>query len=192
MTRNVLNTGGNRGLGLGLVEAYLNKPDTHVFATVRNPSDPTSEPLTSLSKGENSSSTILQLEAGNGEDYSTLAKFLNQDHNINELHLVIANAGVVNVVNTVVQSSVSQFLAHFQINAMGPPPSLPIPSPHASRRSQIHYENEDLVVFPMDPAWVKTDMGLAGADAFGSEGEKIDELLITTQESVDGTRTEAN
>ncbi|KAM3414325.1 hypothetical protein BST61_g10972 [Cercospora zeina] len=223
MARNVLITGGNRGLGRGLVEAYLNKPDTHVFATVRNPSDSTSEPLASLPKGENSSLTVLKLEAGNAEDYPALAKSLTQDHNINELHLVIANAGIANVVNPVVQASVSDFLSHFQINAMGPlllfqslrpflhqgAKFVPISSKGASFAfleefnvpnveygtskaalnfitQKIHYENEDLVIFPMDPAWVTTDMGLAGAQAFGLKEENIGELLITTQESVDG------
>jgi len=46
---------------------------------------------------------------------------------------------------------------------------------------KIHLENLDLVAFPVDPGWVQTDMGNAGAKAFGFEKAEI-----TVEESVSG------
>lgn len=33
----------------------------------------------------------------------------------------------------------------------------------------MHFEHKDLVAFTMDPGWVQTEMGNAGARAFGME-----------------------
>ena len=50
---------------------------------------------------------------------------------------------------------------------------------------KMHTENEDLVIFPLDPGWVQTEMGINGAVMLGF-GDKVDEMLITTDVSVEG------
>lgn len=211
------------GLGRGLVESYLNFPNTHVFATVRNPSDASSESLNSLPKAENSSITLLKLEAANEQDYPALAQSLSQDHDVQELHLIIANAAIGKVASAIKDAKTVDFLENFQINTLGPlllfqhlRPLLASGAkfvPISSKGGSIKYldefsvpnaeygtskialnyltrkmslENEDLVVFPLDPGFVQTDMGLAGAKAFGMNEQQIADMLITTKESVDG------
>jgi len=46
---------------------------------------------------------------------------------------------------------------------------------------KIHFENPDLIAFPINPGWVKTDMGNAGAVAAG-----MAEAPVTLKQSVDG------
>ncbi|KAK5075793.1 hypothetical protein LTR24_009884 [Lithohypha guttulata] len=46
---------------------------------------------------------------------------------------------------------------------------------------KIHQENPNLVVFPIHPGWVQTEMGNTGAQAFG-----LEKASITIEESING------
>ncbi|KAK4936491.1 hypothetical protein LTR10_022654 [Elasticomyces elasticus] len=46
---------------------------------------------------------------------------------------------------------------------------------------KIHQENSSLVVFPIHPGWVQTELGNTGAQAFG-----LEKAFITIEESING------
>lgn len=58
---------------------------------------------------------------------------------------------------------------------------------------KIHYENEWLIAFPINPGWVQTDMGNAGAKANGMEEApvKVEDSASGILNTVDGATREA-
>jgi norsolorinic acid ketoreductase len=64
MTRTVvLITGANRGIGKGLLEIYLLKPDHLVIAANRDPEHPTSKALAKLPTADGTSLLVVKLDA---------------------------------------------------------------------------------------------------------------------------------
>ncbi|KAI5364212.1 Putative short-chain dehydrogenase/reductase SDR, NAD(P)-binding domain superfamily [Septoria linicola] len=225
-SKTILITGANRGLGRGLTTAYLAQPNTHIIATVRNPSDSTSSSLTSLRKAQGSSLTLLQLDVAKETDYPTLVQSLSS-LNITNLDTVIANAAIAQALALAKDVKPADLLSHIQVNVIGPlllfqhllpfltnnnsnssgkfiamsssagsiggQEALPVPtSVYGTSKAalnyivrKMHFENEGLVVLAMEPGWVQTEMGKKGAVELGF-GDRINELLITTEVSVEG------
>ena len=59
----VLITGANRGIGKGLLELYLLKPNHLVIAANRNPEDPTSKALAELPTANGTSLLVVKNDA---------------------------------------------------------------------------------------------------------------------------------
>ncbi|KAJ9495993.1 hypothetical protein H2202_008515 [Exophiala xenobiotica] len=228
-------TGANRGLGKGLVSAYLQKPDNVVIAAVRNPTDSTSLALQDLPKHPSSTLIIVKIESTSETDPALAMAELATKHNITTLDVVIANAGIAQIYPVVVDAKADDMIRHFQVNALGvvflfqavlpllrqtsasaSPNSTPqqqqrrpakfvtmstsaatignqehVPVPNAAYgpskaalnwiTKKIHLENPDIIAFPLDPGWVQTDMGNAGAKAFG-----LEEAPLSVDESIHG------
>jgi Dehydrogenases with different specificities (related to short-chain alcohol dehydrogenases) len=58
----VLITGANRGIGKGILELYLQKPNHTVIAANRDPSHPTSAALADLSKAKGTTLEVIKLD----------------------------------------------------------------------------------------------------------------------------------
>ncbi|KAL4732075.1 hypothetical protein ACLX1H_001082 [Fusarium chlamydosporum] len=111
-------TGGNRGIGLGLVKALLARPNTTVFATVRNDKSQSSleSALHGAPKGNGSTMSIVQL------DFSTA---LTPDHilaafNIDHVDVLINNAAASFQSYPVLEIPVNDLRSSFEINTIGP------------------------------------------------------------------------
>ncbi|KAI1374564.1 NAD(P)-binding protein [Hypoxylon crocopeplum] len=89
----VLISGANRGLGKGLLERYLARPNHTVIAANRNPEHPTSKALDDLPKGADSCLIVIKVDASVETDASEAVKQLIA-RGIDHLDIVIANAGV--------------------------------------------------------------------------------------------------
>ena len=63
MTYNVLISGTNKGIGYDFVAKYLNRPNTTVIATVRDPGSSEADSLRSLPKAEGSSVIVVKIES---------------------------------------------------------------------------------------------------------------------------------
>ncbi|KAK0108493.1 hypothetical protein ONS95_003297 [Cadophora gregata] len=115
-TTNVLITGPNRGIGNGLLKAYLSRPNHIVLAGVRNPS--ASQHLETIPKAANTTLIIVKID---NEDDSTAAaaiSSLKTTHNITKLDLVIANAGILDYYGPVAGTPPAQMARHYQVNVI--------------------------------------------------------------------------
>ncbi|KAK7917541.1 hypothetical protein PG985_011149 [Apiospora marii] len=115
----VLITGANRGLGEGLLQRYLAKPDHIVIAANRNPSHPTSQALASLPTGPGSRLLVVKWDASIDQDAFDAAAELQQKHGIEYLDVVIANAGVSELCPTVADLKLDDLRTHMAPNVYG-------------------------------------------------------------------------
>lgn len=115
-TTTVLITGANRGIGKGLVETFLARPDHFVVAAVRDPS--TAGSLSEISAAEGSKLLVLKLDATIEADAAEAVKQMSS-HGIEYLDLVIANAGVVTIYPTVADLKIDDMLTSLKPNVFG-------------------------------------------------------------------------
>ncbi|KAJ9609819.1 hypothetical protein H2200_006148 [Cladophialophora chaetospira] len=219
-------TGGNRGLGLALVEVYLARPHTTVIAAVRDPSSANNKALHDLPKSSSSRLILVKIESSSPTDADEAVKTLQREHGITSLDVVIANAGISNNFPPVHEAQAKNMLEHYTVNvigvvylfravrpllleavskgkepkfvtmsssagSIGAQERAPIPnSAYGPSKAglnwitmKIHLENKDLglCAFAMHPGWVQTEMGNAGARAFG-----LEKAEITLDESIPG------
>ncbi|CZT47208.1 related to ketoreductase [Rhynchosporium secalis] len=199
-TTKVLITGPNRGIGNGLLRAYLLLPNHTVIAGVRSPSSPQSLALHSLPKDPQTTLVIVHIDSEDNSTPAAAISRLQNDHKIESLDIVIANAGICEYFGPVSSMPAAELTRHFQVNTIAPlslfsavlplfrnPGSLSADGEKQSKfiliSSAIHLENLGLIAFPVHPGWVQTEMGNKGAEAAGkAEGE----AEITLEESVSG------
>ncbi|QSZ36821.1 hypothetical protein DSL72_006704 [Monilinia vaccinii-corymbosi] len=112
-------TGANRGLGRGLVEALIQRPNTTVIAGVRDLSVPTSKSLFDLPTA--SGSRIIPIVISSTDDLSPsqATQTLQSTHGIKSIDVVIANAGISNYYGPASETPLSEVRAHFEVNTIG-------------------------------------------------------------------------
>jgi norsolorinic acid ketoreductase len=115
----VLITGANRGLGLGLLQRYLAQPNHTVIAGNRDPGHPSSQALSKLPKGEGSKLIVVKIDASIREDAFSAVKQLQNNHGINHIDIVIANAGVSYAWPTVAELKLDDLHGHLGPNVYG-------------------------------------------------------------------------
>ncbi|RDL31965.1 NAD(P)-binding protein [Venustampulla echinocandica] len=118
-------TGANRGIGLGLTASLLLRPNVTVIATVRSASTGTSD-LKNLPLAEGSGLIIALLDVSTTsseeitKSANTLYETLKDEHRIEHVDILIANAGVGFSFNDVMETSLDSILAHVHANTLGP------------------------------------------------------------------------
>ncbi|CAG9945078.1 unnamed protein product [Clonostachys rosea f. rosea IK726] len=112
-------TGANRGIGRGLTASLLQRPSTTVVAAVRDPAK-AKEALESLPRGQDSKIIVIKLDSGVDSDASVAVSRLQKDFGISALDVVIANAGIANDGNTVLNTSPESIRDHFNVNTIAP------------------------------------------------------------------------
>ncbi|RYP57746.1 hypothetical protein DL769_009306 [Monosporascus sp. CRB-8-3] len=90
----VLITGANGGIGKGLLETYLAKPNHPVSAAIRDPNHSTSMALADLPRGEGSSLIVIKLIATLESGAVKAVKELEPRGVVDHLDIVVCNAGV--------------------------------------------------------------------------------------------------
>jgi norsolorinic acid ketoreductase len=89
-------TGANRGIGRGLADIVLKRPDTTLVALVREPEHETSRSLLANENGASNTKVImLPYEAKSETSALDAIKQLKDVHNVTALDVVIANAGAL-------------------------------------------------------------------------------------------------
>ena len=107
------------GIGRGLVEAYLSRPNNIVVAAVRDPSDPTGKSLNDLPKAPSTSLIIVKISSTSETDAADAVKELETAHNIDSLDIVIANAGIAKIFPRVEDAQTADVLEHYHVNVIG-------------------------------------------------------------------------
>ncbi|KAI8808558.1 hypothetical protein BJ742DRAFT_807822 [Cladochytrium replicatum] len=111
-------TGANRGIGLGLAEALLNRPKTTVIAAVRDPAKPSA--LSTLQPTSGSRLITVKIESTSETDPFNAVEELTSRHGITHIDVVIANAGICNNEGPISKVSVKTMRDHWEVNALGP------------------------------------------------------------------------
>lgn len=114
----VLISGANRGIGKGILELYLSKPNHTVIAANRDPNHPSSKALADLPKGEGSSLVLVKVDATVSTDALKAVKQLGSQ-GIDHIDIVIANAGVCYAWPKVSEVKAEDIQGHFVPNVHG-------------------------------------------------------------------------
>ncbi|KXX80209.1 Norsolorinic acid ketoreductase [Madurella mycetomatis] len=115
----ILITGGNRGLGLGLVKKFLSLPNHTVIAANRDPTHSTSQALADLPKGDGSKIIVVKYDATTERDPFDVAKQI-QEQGVTHLDIVVANAAIVKHYPLVKDAQLKEISEHHQVNVLGP------------------------------------------------------------------------
>ncbi|KAF3034349.1 hypothetical protein E8E11_001734 [Didymella keratinophila] len=116
-TTHVLVTGASRGIGKGLVAAYLNSPNTTVMAAVRNTAS--ADSLRSLPKAPGSHLIIIEINVASVDSIERGIASLQADRKIDRLDVVLANAGVAAVSPSLIGISIGDIQPFLDVNAYG-------------------------------------------------------------------------
>lgn len=114
----VLISGANRGLGKGLLDIYVAKPDHTVIAAVRDPSHATAKSLADLPTGPGSRVLVVKADASSESDALAAVKDIEKQ-GIDHLDIVIANAGVAYIFPKVSELKIVDLEAHIVPNVYG-------------------------------------------------------------------------
>ncbi|KAF7595940.1 hypothetical protein BBP40_004086 [Aspergillus hancockii] len=116
----VLIAGANRGIGKGLLAAYLAKAKTTVIATCRDASEQNTKELRSLPRGRYSNLIIVSLSLDTPGSILDAVSQLQGQNFIAKIDIVIANAGICNHWGPLVHMTDSDLVSHLDVNTLGP------------------------------------------------------------------------
>ncbi|KAI5291215.1 hypothetical protein KEM54_005860 [Ascosphaera aggregata] len=115
----VLITGSNRGIGKGLVEAYLRRPNHIILAGVRYMDR--AEMLKDLHKGANSQLIPIQIDSTDFESPQRALGTIRETHGIDRVDVVIANAGMKWLPgHQSSEADLEKMMVHYRTNSVGP------------------------------------------------------------------------
>jgi len=114
----ILISGANRGLGKGLLQLYLAKPNHTVIAANRDPGHATSKALAELPAGPGSRLLVVKTDASVESDPFEAVKQLAAQ-GIDRLDVVIANAGIAYAYPKVSELKIADLQAHITTNVFG-------------------------------------------------------------------------
>ncbi|PQE23360.1 hypothetical protein CJF32_00009410 [Rutstroemia sp. NJR-2017a WRK4] len=118
-SKTYLITGANRGLGRGLTEALLQRPNTTIIAGVRDLTSPTSQSLSTLSTAPGSRVIPVLISSTDDASPFQAIETLRSTHHITHLDIVIANAGISEHYAPASSTSLAEVRSHFNVNAVG-------------------------------------------------------------------------
>lgn len=139
----VLVTGGNRGLGQGMVKRFVAQPNHTVIAAVRDPGHPTSQALSQLPKGQGSGLMVVKYDASIEQDAFDMVKQLQEEHGLDHLDIVVANAGIAKGYPLVKDVTRDGILEHFQLNVLS------VVSLYQATRELLHKSPNKPIFAPM-------------------------------------------
>lgn len=99
---------------------YLALPNTTVIAAVRNASSELAKELRTLENGNESYLIIVSLDTNSAASAAQAASEIQIKHHIDQIDIVIANAGICNSWGPVLEVDESDMYTHFEVNTMGP------------------------------------------------------------------------
>jgi norsolorinic acid ketoreductase len=107
------------GIGRGLTTEYLSRDNSTVIAAVRDVTKETSKNLSNLLTGENSKLILVKIDSLAEDDAKKAIETLVQEHAIDHLDVVIANAGDCKYA-PLATVSLESIKYHHSLNTVGP------------------------------------------------------------------------
>ncbi|EGX89761.1 Short-chain dehydrogenase/reductase SDR [Cordyceps militaris CM01] len=114
----VLITGASRGIGRGIFELYVAKPNHTVIAANRNPDDGPSQELLKLPTAAGTTVQLVKVDATNDTDALKAAETL-KSRGINHVDIVIANAGKATAWPKLEDAKIADIQDHIDTNVYG-------------------------------------------------------------------------
>lgn len=114
----VLISGANRGLGKGLLERWLARPNHIVIAANRNPEHPTSKALDELPKGQDSRLIVIKIDASIESDAAEGVRRL-VSQGIDHLDIVVSSAGVSYAWPKISEITTEELMGHLTPDLFG-------------------------------------------------------------------------
>ncbi|KAB8228446.1 SDR family oxidoreductase [Aspergillus alliaceus] len=114
----VLITGANRGIGKGLLELYLSRPNHTVIAANRDPNHPTSKALADLATAEGTTLRVIKIDVISATDPVNAVKELTR-LGIDHIDILVANAGIALSWPKVSEVKVEDIQKHVDTNVYG-------------------------------------------------------------------------
>ncbi|KAJ6023104.1 uncharacterized protein N7446_013458 [Penicillium canescens] len=114
----VLVTGANRGIGKGILELYLKKPNHTVIAALRDPSHSSSKALADLPKAEGTSLLTVKIDATSRTDFAAAVEEL-AGKGIDHIDIIVANAGISLSWPAVSEVKIEDIQKHVEVNIYG-------------------------------------------------------------------------
>ncbi|KXS09131.1 NAD(P)-binding protein, partial [Gonapodya prolifera JEL478] len=108
-------TGANRGIGLGLVTALITRPNTTVFAGVRDPAK-----ATGLIDLQATHPNLHILKVTSADEKDNAAAVAEIERRVGRLDVVIANAGIAKTYAPIDTTPVADYREHWEVNTLGP------------------------------------------------------------------------
>jgi len=114
-------TGANRGIGKGLLETLVLRPQTTVVAAVRDV-ESSKKTLSSVPVGTGSKIVVVKVDSTSATDAANAAKELKSKHGITKVDILVSNAGLldVNDIKPALEVSADAVRKHFEVNTIGP------------------------------------------------------------------------
>jgi len=107
------------GLGRGVLEVLIQRPNTTVIAGVRNISDESSTSLSTLPTGAGSKVIAVRIDSTIPSSATDAIKELTSTHSITTLDVVIANAGISKYYGLAASTPLSELRDHLEVNTIG-------------------------------------------------------------------------
>lgn len=117
---NYLITGANRGIGRGLTDLILARPNTTVIALVRDLEHETTKSLASSHANTRSKLVILPYDAAQSDSAASAIAALQTTHGIPHLDTVVANAGMLSWRGPAVDTPAAAIHDAVTVNMVGP------------------------------------------------------------------------
>ncbi|KAL3473976.1 NAD(P)-binding protein [Aspergillus californicus] len=115
----VLITGANRGIGRGLLELYLSKPNHTVVAANRDPDHPTSKEILALPRATGTTVKLVKVDMASETDAADAAEILKTRDGIDHIDILIANAGIAYSWPKLEDVMIQDIRTHFETNVLG-------------------------------------------------------------------------
>lgn len=109
----------SQGIGKGLLEQLLLRPNATVIAGVRDIHSPSSKAITSLPTGPKSKAILVYIDNLSEKSMQDAVKSLKTEHGITKLDVVIANAGISNYYGPAADTPLAEVRDHFEVNTVG-------------------------------------------------------------------------
>ena len=114
-------TGCNRGIGRGLADIILSRPDTTLVALVRDPDGDTSKSLQANEAGAEGTKVVMfKYDASDHDAASRIIDSLQKDHGITQLDIVVANAGYLDWRGPTASVTPDVIHKHLDVNTIAP------------------------------------------------------------------------
>ncbi|KAK5991866.1 Short-chain dehydrogenase RED3 [Cladobotryum mycophilum] len=115
-------TGGNRGLGLGLVRSFLARSLTTVIASVRSAEAAATLKAEKITLGENSVLHVILLDFSTAIAPEKIRQIFDAEvgSSVDHIDVLINNAGVCNNLNPALEVTADDLRMSFEVNTIGP------------------------------------------------------------------------
>ena len=115
----VLITGCKSGIGKALLAAYVARDNTLAIAAIRDgPNTGAARALEALPTGSNSKVVVVKYDASSESSVKEMASYLQSEHNVTSLDVVVANAGILKQWGPVRTVKSEDILEHFTIHTL--------------------------------------------------------------------------